>query len=69
VSAAGQPDDFAAVRLALTDCRRERAPFPLAWSRALEVVPPAEGRTVAAVERKQAAHRARQASADLRAVA
>jgi hypothetical protein len=29
------------------------APFPLAWSRALEVVPPAEGRTAEAVERRQ----------------
>lgn len=48
------PDVFAAVRLTFTDCRRDGAPFPLAWSRALEVVPPpAEGGTAEAVARKQ----------------
>jgi hypothetical protein len=46
--------DFAAVRQALADCRRDGAPFPVAWSRALELLPAPEGRTAEAVERKLA---------------
>ncbi|MGO8904991.1 MAG: hypothetical protein ACLQMH_05120 [Solirubrobacteraceae bacterium] len=46
--------DFAAVRRALADCRRDGAPFPVAWSRALELLPAPEGRTAEAIERKQA---------------
>jgi len=47
-------DDFAAARAILADCRRDGAPFPVAWRRAHGALPPIEGRTVEAVERKQA---------------
>jgi hypothetical protein len=53
MSATDQPDDFASVRRTLSDYRREGAPFPLAWSRAIEVVPPAEGRTAEAADRRR----------------
>jgi hypothetical protein len=46
-------EDFAGVRLELARQREQGAPFPVAWSRGLEQLPPITGRTVEAVERRQ----------------
>jgi hypothetical protein len=45
-------DDLTAVRTILTDCRREGEPFPQAWERALQAVPPLNGRVGEAMDRR-----------------
>lgn len=52
MSVTGQ-DDFAAGRVTLARQRQGGVPFPLAWSVALGALPPIEGRTAEAVERRQ----------------
>jgi hypothetical protein len=45
-------DDLTTVREILTGCRQEGEPFDEAWPRALQALPPLQGRGGAAVERK-----------------